>query len=87
MIETPNTTEMTNLEKFINGRYFMIDKYATPTQYDIANKCIVDQFGRYIANVDKLGRVYVKVYTFVLGKQVKVTIDLRKVTFIEEIKT
>ena len=85
MIETPKTTQMINIDKFINEQYFKIDDYATPTQYDVTHNCIVDRFGRYIGNVDKIGRVYVKVYTYVLGKRVNVTIDLRTVTFIEEI--
>ena len=85
MIETPKTTQMINLDKFINEQYFKIDDYARPTQYNLTNNCIVERVGRYIGNVDKIGRVYVKVYTYVLGKRVNVTIDLRTVTFIEEI--
>lgn len=73
-------------EQFLSGQYFKISEYGDIHKYEDEFKCITDRFGRYVASVDKIGRVYVKAFTYVLDKAVKVNIDLRKVIFIEEIK-
>ena len=73
-------------EQVLNGQYFKISEYGGIHKYEADYNCITDRFGRYVATVDKIGTAYVKAFTYVLDKGVKVNIDLRKVAFIEEIK-
>jgi len=77
------------LNKFTTGCKFNIDKESNHGQYKYSttdNKlgCIVDSvFGQHVCNVDYIGRTKVTGYTFVLGRKINVTINLKQVKFIK----
>ena len=72
---------------FINGKKFKIDNDSTGVYMYVGGDnntgCIVSgHHGSYVCNVDYIGRTKVTGYTFVLGKKVNVTINLKEVKFI-----
>ena len=85
MIETPNNME--NIVKFMTGRPFEIPgDMGTTYRYEphgggghIVKG--VGQYGCHVANVKKVGKYYVEAYTFVMGKHVKIKLDLRELYF------
>ena len=71
---------------FVSGNKFKI-KHQTYT-YSVGDNdglgCIVDSvFGSHACNVDYIGRTKVTGYTFVLGKQVKITLNLKTLQFVK----
>ena len=71
---------------FVSGNKFKI-KHQTYT-YSVGDNgglgCIVDSvFGSHACNVDYIGRTKVTGYTFVLGKQVKIELNLKTLQFVK----
>ena len=78
------------LNKFTTGCKFNIDKEGNHGQYkykpsnDGKYGCIVDAvFGGHVCNIDYIGRTKVTGYTFVLGRKINVTINLKQVKFVK----
>ena len=76
-------------EAFINSKKFKIDN-DTNSEYMYKrsddNKdtgCIVNSVGMYVCNVNYIGRTKVTGFTFVLGRCINVTINLKEVTFVK----
>ena len=72
---------------FINGKKFKIDNGSTGvymyTGGDNNTGCIVSgHHGSYVCNVDYIGRTKVTGFTYVMGKRVNVTINLKEVVFV-----
>ena len=75
-------------EAFINGKKFKIDN-DTNSEYMYKrsddNKdtgCIVSgHHGSYVCNVNYIGRTKIQGFTYVLGRLIKITINLKEVTF------
>ena len=66
--------------KFVSGVKFEISK----TQYAYDSKgYIYNELTGHVCNVDYIGRTKVKGFTFVLGKQVKIELDLKTLKFVE----
>lgn len=87
MIETPNNME--NIVKFMTGRPFEIPgDMGTTYRYEAFKGADgghittgLGEYGRHVANVKKVGKYYVEAYTFVMGKHVKIKLDLRELYF------
>ena len=64
---------------FVTGNQFKIG--SETYKYKAGDKnglgCIVSNVTGYVCNVDYIGRTKVKCFTFVLGKQVKVELNLK----------
>lgn len=75
--------------KFVSGAEFKLNNstykyHASPKLFDGDLGCIVDGVtGLHQCNVSYIGRTKVQGYTFVLGKQVKVELDLKTLKFVE----
>lgn len=78
---------MENIVKFMTGCPFEIpDDMGTTYRYEPHGRGGhivkgVGQYGRHVANVKKVGKYYVEAYTFVMGKYVKINLDVRKLRF------
>ena len=66
--------------KFVSGAKFEIKNsvYAYDSKGYIAN-----ELTGHVCNVDYIGRTKVKGYTYVLGKSVKIELDLKTLKFVE----
>ena len=75
--------------KFQKGNQFEVNNSVYKYQADKNGKSgngstlgsIVNVISGYVCNVDYIGRTKVQGYTFVMGKRVNVTINLKNVTF------
>ena len=73
---------------FINGKSFKINNDSNEYTYKRSddNKdtgCIVNVIGGYVCNINYIGRTKVTGFTFVLGRCINVTINLKNVTFVK----
>tara|TARA_R110001592_G_scaffold6819_2_gene37342 strand:- start:249 stop:617 length:369 start_codon:yes stop_codon:yes gene_type:complete len=71
--------------KFVNGNAFKIGSET----YSYTNKSHANEYGiiksnvtGYVCNVDYIGRTKVQGFTFVLGKQVKIELNLKTLNFV-----
>ena len=69
---------------FVTGNQFKIG--SETYKYKAGDKnglgCIVSNVTGYVCNVDYIGRTKVKCYSFVLGKQVKIELNLKTLQFV-----
>ena len=72
-------------DKFISGNQFKIGSETYKYNALPSGKlgCIVSNVTGYVCNVDYIGRTKVKCYSFVLGKQVKITLNLKTLQFVK----
>jgi len=70
--------------KFVKGSQFKInnDIYSYKQLPSGKLGCIVNSITGYTCNVEYIGRTKVKCYSFVLGKQVKVELNLKTLQFV-----
>ena len=72
--------------KFISGNTFKVSnseyKYSVGKNGDTSRGCIYNTVTGYVCNVEYVGRTKVKCFTFVLGKQVKVELNLKTLEFV-----
>ena len=71
---------------FVSGKKFKINNNSTEYVYVCGDKVnthgyITSVVGGHVCNVDYIGRTKVTGYSFVLGKRVNVTINLKTVKF------
>jgi hypothetical protein len=77
------------LSKFTQGVKFKLSKEKSETYtYSISNGealgCIVSAIGGYVCNIDYVGRTKATGYTFVLGRKVNVTLNLKTLVFVSK---
>ena len=69
---------------FVTGNQFKIG--SETYKYKASGKsglgCIVSNVTGYVCNVEYIGRTKVKCYSFVLGKQVKIELNLKTLQFV-----
>ena len=72
--------------KFVTGNAFKVknDTYTYKPSNDNTDAlgCIVSNVTGYVCNVEYIGRTKVKCFTFVLGKQVKIELNLKTLKFV-----
>ena len=72
-------------DKFVKGNQFKV--YNSTYKYSAGKDgelgCIVDGIGSHECNVSYIGRTKVQGYKFVLGKKVKVELNLKTLKFIK----
>tara|TARA_R110000824_G_scaffold7722_20_gene34936 strand:- start:192 stop:614 length:423 start_codon:yes stop_codon:yes gene_type:complete len=77
------------LSKFTQGNKFKLSKekgqtYKYSTTPNEKYGCIVDNvFGGHVCNIDYIGRTKATGYTFVLGRKVNVTLNLKTLVFVK----
>ena len=73
-------------DKFVKGNQFEINgneyKYLPVENGELG--CIVNEINGYVCNVSYIGRTKVQGFTYVLGRLIKITINLKEVTFIKK---
>ena len=71
-------------DKFVSGNQFKVknDTYTYSPSVTSGLGCIVSKTTGYVCNVDYIGRTKVKCFTFVLGKQVKIELNLKTLEFV-----
>ena len=72
-------------KQFVSGKKFKINNGEYTYEYDntsINTYGYISSVSGHVCNVDYIGRTKVTGYTFVLGKKVNVTINLKEVKFI-----
>ena len=71
-------------DKFVSGNAFKVksDTYTYKPSDTSGLGCIVSNVTGYVCNVDYIGRTKVKCFTFVLGKQVKIELNLKTLEFV-----
>ena len=71
-------------DKFVSGNQFKVnnDTYTYKASDKSGLGCIVSNVTGYVCNVDYIGRTKVKCYSFVLGKQVKIELNLKTLEFV-----
>ena len=69
---------------FVNGNAFKVnnDTYKYKASDKNGLGCIVSNVTGYVCNVEYIGRTKVKCYSFVLGKQVKIELNLKTLEFV-----
>ena len=75
-------------DKFTNGNTFKINNdsngvYMYTGGDNNTGSIVSASHGSYVCNVDYIGRTKVTGFTYVLGKRVNVTINLKEVTFVK----
>jgi len=72
-------------KKFVNGNAFKIgnETYTYNARPDGGLGSIGSKVTGYVCNVDYIGRTKVKCFTFVLGKQVKIELNLKTLQFVK----
>ena len=72
-------------KKFVNGNAFKIgnETYTYNARPDGGLGSIGSKVTGYVCNVDYVGRTKVKGFTFVLGKQVKIELNLKTLKFVK----
>ena len=70
---------------FVTGNQFKVnnDTYTYKASDKNGLGCIVSNVTGYVCNVEYIGRTKVKCYSFVLGKQVKITLNLKTLQFVK----
>ena len=72
---------------FVTGNAFKVknDTYTYKPSNDNTDAlgCIVSNVTGYVCNVDYIGRTKVQGFTFVLGKQVKIELNLKTLQFVK----
>jgi hypothetical protein len=71
--------------KFVKGNQFKVSNstYAYSAGKNNELGCIVDSItGMHVCNVSYIGRTKVQGYTFILGKQVKIELNLKTLQFV-----
>ena len=76
------------LSKFTQGDSFKLNKEKSETyKYSVTSGneygCIVSTVTGYVCNVSYIGRTKVQAFTFVLGKQVKIELNLKTLQFVK----
>ena len=71
-------------DKFVTGNAFKINNetYTYNARPDGGLGSIGSKVTGYVCNVDYIGRTKVKCFTFVLGKQVKIELNLKTLEFV-----
>ena len=69
---------------FVNGNAFKVnnDTYKYKASDKSGLGCIVSNVTGYVCNVEYIGRTKVKCYSFVLGKQIKIELNLKTLEFV-----
>ena len=69
---------------FVTGNQFKVnnDTYTYKASDKNGLGCIVSNVTGYVCNVEYIGRTKVKCYSFVLGKQVKIELNLKTLEFV-----
>ena len=75
------------LSKFTQGSKFKLEKDQQTYQY-VANTgesfgCIVNPITGHVCNIDYIGRTKATGYTFVLGRKINVTLNLKTLNFVK----
>ena len=75
-------------KQFVSGKKFKINNGGDSIYvYSAGDKgsmgCITNAVGMYVCNVSYIGRTKVEAYTFVLGRKINVTINLKEVEFVK----
>ena len=76
-------------DAFINSKKFKINNDRTGEYMYVCSddkdfgSIVSALFGSHVCNVNYIGRTKVLGYTFVLGRKINVTINLKKVTFVK----
>ena len=69
-------------KQFVSGVKFKINNSDTEYVYNVSdNKGYISGISGHVCNVDYIGRTKVTGFTYVLGKRVNVTINLKEVQF------
>ena len=76
------------LSKFTQGCSFKLSKekseqYTYSISSGEAYGCIVSAIGGYVCNIDYVGRTKATGYTFVLGRKINVTLNLKTLVFVK----
>ena len=69
-------------DKFVSGNAFKVKNDVYTYSASKNGGCIVSKTTGYVCNVEYVGRTKVKGYTFVLGKQVNVELNLKTLNFV-----
>ena len=74
---------------FVSGKKFKIDNDSNGIYMYVGGDnntgCIVSgHHGSYVCNVSYIGRTKVQGFTYVLGRLIKITINLKEVTFVKK---
>ena len=71
-------------DKFVTGKSFKVknDTYTYKPSDTSGLGCIVSNVTGYVCNVDYIGRTKVQGFTFVLGKMVKIELNLKTLKFV-----
>ena len=71
-------------KQFVSGKKFKINNSDTEYVYNVSdNRGYISGMTGHVCNVDYIGRTKVTGFTYVLGKRVNVTINLKEVTFVK----
>ena len=70
-------------DKFVSGNPFKVKNDVYTYSASKNGGCIVSKTTGYVCNVEYVGRTKVKCFTFVLGKQVKVELNLKTLQFVK----
>ena len=70
-------------DKFVSGNAFKVKNDVYTYSASKNGGCIVSKTTGYVCNVEYVGRTKVKCYTFVLGKQVKIELNLKTLEFVK----
>tara|TARA_R110000751_G_scaffold61348_1_gene127615 strand:+ start:2264 stop:2629 length:366 start_codon:yes stop_codon:yes gene_type:complete len=73
-------------EMFVSGNAFKVNRntYKYNVGENNALGSIVSNVTGYVCNVDYIGRTKVKGFTYVLGKEVKIELNLKTLEFVKE---
>ena len=76
------------LSKFTQGYSFKLNKEESQTyKYSISSGesfgCLVSAIGGHVCNIDYVGRTKATGYTFVLGRKINVTLNLKTLVFVK----
>tara|TARA_B100001059_G_scaffold10444_1_gene8494 strand:+ start:63 stop:413 length:351 start_codon:yes stop_codon:yes gene_type:complete len=70
--------------KFVSGQSFKVNNITYAYESSDSGSCIFDVFtGSYVCNVEYVGRTKVTGFTYVLGKKVNVTLNLKTLEFVK----
>ena len=69
-------------DKFVSGNTFKVNNSEYKYSVSKSGGCIYNTVTGYVCNVEYVGRTKVKGYTFVLGKKVNVTLNLKTLEFV-----
>ena len=66
------------MDKFKSGASFI----HRGDEYKYNDTCVTNSMGMHVANIDVIGRTKVTLYTFVMGKRVNTTLNLKTIEFV-----